>query len=119
MTTSTTIDFIAGGDLPDQWLMVLVEEGPWPAPLDSELRRIQDRLYGSVDAALDGLLANDFPESLGKDILIRLDCYDLPEAEVGAFFDRFSDGVFLSEDYKEALQQSRFVKSISFEIRFK
>lgn len=118
MSSPTTVDFIARGDLPDQWQMVLVEEGPWPGPLNEELRRIQERLYGCIDAALDGLLAEKFPDSYGKEIEIRLDCYDLPKVEISEFFERFSEGVFCIEDYRKALSQSKFVAAISFRINF-
>jgi len=98
--------------------MVLVEEGPWTGSIDDQLRRVQERLYGCVDAALDGQLAEKFPESSGKRIIIQLDCYNLPKAEVDEFFDRFSKGVFAVPDYRNALKKSQLVEGISFEVTF-
>ena len=98
--------------------MVLVESGPWRGPTDSHLRNLQERLYGCVDAALDGQLAEQFPESVGKSVVIQLDCYDLPKNELQAFFTAFSEGVFSIADYRIALAGSRFVKSISFDVTF-
>lgn len=118
MKESTTVDFVARGESPEQWQMVLVEEGPWVSPIEDELRRVQGRLYGCIDAALDGLLAEKFPESCGKDIVVRLDCYNVSEKDVSDFFDRFSRGVFLGSDYKSALEQSEFVRSIAFVVNF-
>jgi hypothetical protein len=118
MDRHTTVDFVAKGDKPDEWQMVLVEEGPWLPPFDDQLRRLQDRLYGCVDAALDGLLAEKFPESRGKNIVIRLDCYNLPRVEVIDFFDRFSGSVFAIEDYKQALENNEFVNEVSFQVNF-
>lgn len=112
----TLVDFVAHGDSPDEWVMVLVEEGPWLDSIGDQLRRVQERLYGCVDAALDGQLASVFPESKGKHVVVRLDGYDLPRAEVQAFFDRFASGVFLIEDYREALENNPFVKGISFKL---
>ena len=119
MTERTSVvDFVARGKTPDQWKMVLVEEGPWVDPVDDQLRRIQERIYDCIDAALDGQLAASFPESRGKDIVIQLDCYNLPRPDVEDFFTRFTEGVFVIEDYRNALERSRFVRSISFEINF-
>jgi hypothetical protein len=114
---TTTIDFVARGEVPDEWQLVLVEQGPWPGPIEGELRRLQDRLYGTIDAALQGKVAEKYPESKGKNILIRLDGYNLPTREVAAFFDRFSKGVFSTPDYKEALQNSPFVRGITFQAK--
>lgn len=115
---STLVDFIARTNSQDKWRMVLVEEGPWSEVIEFELARIQDRLYGCIDAAIDGQLADQFPELSGAHIIIQLDCYNVPEAEVHAFFDEFSSGVFLIPDYKEALRASSYVSGISFEINF-
>lgn len=98
--------------------MVLVEEGPWSEPIEDQLTRVQGRLYDCIDAALDGKLAEKFPESAGKNIVIQLDAYNLPRERVSEFFESFSEGIFLIDDYKTALVQSSFVKSISFEANF-
>lgn len=115
---TTIVDFVAKGSTPDQWKMVLVEEGPWIVPVSEQLRRVQERLYGCIDAALDGQLAEKFPESKGKQIIIQLDCYNLPQNEVTSFFDAFSKRVFSVPDYQKALKNNPYVKSISFEINF-
>ena len=117
-TVNTTVDFIARGSTPEEWKMVLVESGPWRGAMDLHLRNLQERLYGCVDAALDGQLAERFPESAGKSVVIQLDCYDLPKNEVQAFFSAFSKGVFSIADYRVALAESRFVKGISFDVTF-
>jgi hypothetical protein len=112
------VDFVARGTSADEWRMVLVEQGPWNGSIDDQLRRVQERLYGCVDAALEGQLAQQFPESTGKKIVIQLDCYDLPQYEISEFFGRFSSGVFAVPDYRDALEKSKFVEDISFEVTF-
>ncbi len=114
----TVVDFVAKGDSPDQWKMVLVEEGPWPGSIDDQLQRIQERMYDCIDAALDGKLAKRFPEAKGKNMVVQLDCYNVPKEEVKEFFDRFSKGVLVIDEYREALKQNQFVKNISFEVNF-
>ena len=98
--------------------MVIVEEGPWRDAVEVQLGRVQDRLYGCIDAALDGQLASKYPESQGKKIVIQLDCYNLPRDEVAEFFERFSSGVLETASYRVALNKSRFVRGISFELNF-
>lgn len=115
---TTLVDFVTRNPSLDEWKMVLVEEGPWGRPLDRQLRRLQERLYGCVDAALDGKFAEQFPDSKGKRVVVRLDCYNLPRDEVEAFFNRFSTGVMSLADYREALDGSTFVSELAFEINF-
>jgi hypothetical protein len=115
---TTLVNFVARGKSPDEWKMVLVEEGPWVGPIKEQLTRVQDRLYGCVDAVLDGQLAEQFPDTKGKNVVVQLDCYNLPKAEVTEFFDRFSDGVLKLPDYRDALAKSKFIKGISFELNF-
>lgn len=98
--------------------MVLVEEGPWENSVSDNLRRIQDRLYGCVDAALDGQLAQQFPETMGKKLIVQLDCYNLPRDKVTEFFEEFSRGIFALPEYRQALSRSPFVRGIGFEINF-
>jgi hypothetical protein len=116
---TTVVDFVARGRSEEEWELVLVEEGPWSKDiLEDQLKRVQGRLYGSVDAALDGQVADRFPESLGKKIVIQLDCYNLPRAEVEEFFARFSKGALQGPDYQKALRNSKFVRGIQLRVKF-
>ena len=114
----TIVDFVAKGESLGEWRMVLVEEGPWAGSADEQLRRIQGRLYGCIDAALDGQLGENFPESRGSHVVVQLDCYNVPQAAIQSFFEEFSSNVFLQEDYKAALQRCEFVRSMGFEVNF-
>ncbi|HEY1615830.1 MAG TPA: hypothetical protein VGF97_19315 [Rhizomicrobium sp.] len=115
---ATLVNFVARGKSSDQWKMVLVEQGPWNGSTQVNLKRIQTRLYDCIDATIDGQLAQKFPETRGKKIIIQLDCYNLPKAEISEFFDKFSGDVFSQPDYRDALTKNAFVKSIVFEINF-
>ena len=114
---TVVVDFIARGSDGASWSMVRVEQGPWSGELETSLRRLQDRLYTCIDSALDGKLAAQFPESIGKPVLIRLDGYNLPERPVREFFERFSASALQTPDYAAALKSSAIVPSISFELR--
>lgn len=112
------VDFIVSENSNNEWKMVIVEEGDWFGDISTHLNRIQDRLYECIDAALDGQLAEKYPDSKGKDIVIQLDCYNAPQQEILDFFNRFSEMVMSLPDYSNALKNSRLVKSINFEINF-
>lgn len=111
------VNFIARDGDASQWQMVLVEEGPWAeSEIELNLRRVQDRLYGCLDAALDGELAKLYPESIGKSVLIRLDCYNVPESEMKEYFRRFSENVFDISEYRTALADCKYVRGIALEL---
>jgi hypothetical protein len=112
-----TVDFVAKGESDEVWQMILVEEGPWVTPYEQELRRLQDRLYGCVDAAIDGQLAAQFPQTKGRRIRIRVDGYSLPRQETRSFFDTFSKEVLRIPEYESALSKSDYVSGIEFELR--
>jgi hypothetical protein len=109
------VNFIAFNEARDTCQMVLVE-GPWDGDIEDHLRSLQDRMFGCLNAALDGQLAANFPEAKGLNVLIRVDCYDVPRDEVEAFFGRFTDGVSAMSDYSTA--GSPFVRQFMFEVGF-
>jgi hypothetical protein len=67
---------------------------------------------------LDGQVAAKFPETANAHITIQIDFYDVPEAEVAEFVERFSKGVFQGGDYQKALEQSKKTCGIDFTVNF-
>ncbi len=115
-THKIKIDLFA--ERPDgSWILILVEEGPWhDERYTEELRRIQTRLYDCFDILVDGHLAKKYPESTGNPGIIRLDCYNLRVEVLNDFFQRFQSYITTSSEYQDAMQNSEFISSISFEI---
>ena len=111
---AVTVDFVAFDDEQDACLVVLVEEGPWTVPIDDHLQALQDRLYGCLETALDGQLAERFPKAANKKVIVRVDCYGVPQQEVNEFMERFSSGVAELPDY--APTSSPWVQSFEFEV---
>jgi hypothetical protein len=111
------IDFIAKGTTLNDWKMILIEED-WTGPLEDSIRQLQTRLYNCIDAILDGQLADRYPETLGKDILIEIEFFRESRPEITDFVKRFAEGVFVDTDYGEALEVSRFANGISFRVNF-
>jgi len=60
---TVTIDFVAFDDERDACLLVLVEQGPWSGVVEDRLKGLQERLYGCLEAALDGQVAERFPRA--------------------------------------------------------
>lgn len=114
---SITVDFVAKGAGSEPWELVLVEQGPWQHyEIDARLRALQHRLYGCLDAAIDGELARMFPESDGRRIRIRVDGYDLPVLEVRGFFERFAEGALKQPSYASSLSTTSAVAGIEFQL---
>ena len=114
---AVVVDFVARSDDTGAWGLVLVEQGPWPdAEVDARLRRLQQRLYDCLDAAIDGQVAERFPQSTGKRITIRIDGYGLPDEAVRRFFDRVASQVLELPDYRSAIERSPHVSGVGFEL---
>jgi hypothetical protein len=112
-----TVDFVARDQPHGGWALILVEQEPWDTVVISDqLRRIQDRLYGCLEAALDGSVVAGFQESRGKPLVIRLDAFEIPEPELRDFFRRFVSEVPKLPDYAEMLRSQRFFPPMSFEL---
>ena len=115
---AVTVDFVAFDAEQDACLLVLVEAGPWTdAAVEDRLTALQDRLFGCLEAALDGQVAKRFPEAVDKKVIVRVDCYDCYGAardEVDAFMQRFSAGVREMPDY--APSSSPWVRTFDFEV---
>ena len=89
MNHDVIVDIVA--TQPDgKFVLYMVEVGPWrEEQVVAELRRVQDRLYKFISVAVDGHLAKTYPDSVGRGVVIRLDCYDTPKEPVEEFFARF------------------------------
>jgi hypothetical protein len=111
-----TVDLITNRPSDGAFILVLVEEGPWDADeTELQLRRLQDRLYDCVDTAIDGHLAAKYPDSRGKPVVIRVDCYDTPDQPLRDFIERFSEHIVKSEEVQRDLASQGFVRSLSVE----
>ena len=112
-----TVDFVAKDQPHGGWSLVLVEEGPWHEDeIADQLRRVQDRLYGCLDAILDGQVSDAYPDSAYKPLEIRVDAYDIPEAPLSNLLDAFSANVVEVPDYKTAIANNDRVPSITFSL---
>ena len=115
---NVTIDFVAFDPELGAWMLVLVEAGPWnEVTIEGRLVVLQDRLYGCLEAALDGQFAERFSEAADARVIVRVDCYDCygtTRDKVDAFMQRFSAGIRDMPDYSPA--SSPWVRSLEVEV---
>lgn len=102
------------------FVLGLVEEGEWASDVvDSELRRLQERLYDAVDVAVGGRLTSKYSEAKGRPVVIRLDCCDVPREPVEEFFLRFSDHIRTHSDLQADIRGKGFITGLDFEFNWR
>ena len=115
MSRKATIDLVTYDSKRDAHILVAVEQGDGSTDC---LRRLQERLHDYVEIAIDGFLAEKYPESKGKSVVIRLDCYDVPREAWEQFFFRFAEYVHASTEIQAAIANHRNIKDIDFEFNW-
>jgi hypothetical protein len=109
---SVKIDFITQDPNQNEFVLYLVEEGPWSDSIDDRMKEIQERIYGAVDAILDGVVANKYPESRGKKIRIQVDGHDNPPSKVSNLAEHLNLFVQNSDEYQNDLKEKGFAENI-------
>ena len=109
---TVTFNLITEDPRSGELVVCLVENGPWNDDLDDCLEKLQARLYDAFDMVVDGLLASKYPESMGQQIRIQVDCYDSPPEKVLSFVRKFSAFIHESKEYQTAIKESAFITDI-------
>ena len=107
-----TIDLVLSDPKNDEYVLCLVETGPWPEVVETRLRQLQDRLYNTFDAAVDGHVAAKFPDSMGMKIRVQVDSHDDPPESVPAFVRKFAAHLETNTEYREAIGKSIFIQAL-------
>src|SRR5262245_12136420 len=113
MTRKVTIDLITVDHINREYVLYLVEDGPWDdEELEARLQTLQDRVYDAVAAAIDGHLASKYPESKGTHIRIQVDCHgDVPQ-DVEELVSALHEFVQDHPEYQRDIQAKGFVSGI-------
>ena len=110
MTERVTIDFFTVDPSAAEFVLYLVEEGPWTeSAIEERLRAIQARIYNAIDAALDGHVAREHPESQGMPVRIQVDLHDHPPEPVRGLVTRLAEHVATDAEYQRDIGQSPHV----------
>lgn len=107
-----TIDLMTYDPKRDVHILVVVEQSDGGT---YSLQRLQQRLYNLVDVAVDGFLAEKHPESRGKSVVIRLDCYNTPREECERFFFQFAEHIYACKEIQTTIAKQGHIKDIDFE----
>jgi Family of unknown function (DUF6572) len=86
------IDLITLDKASDVVVLVMTERRPWGAAAE-QLKQIEKKLNRYMGYVLDGFLAEQYPQYLGKSVRIRLDCAEEPRGETVRFVAAMTDAV--------------------------
>ena len=115
MAPSITIDLVTEDNVNDEYVLYLVEDGPWPT-VDTDwgscLQVIQDRILNAVDAAVDGYVAGKYPESTSRLIRIQIDSPSGGPVQLKALVIAVDDYVKQYNDYAVAIAKSTFIRGL-------
>jgi hypothetical protein len=113
------IDLITRRPADDAFILVAVEEGPWEDELfESHRDRLELRLRDYIQCIVSGGLADEYPESYGKPVVVRLNCFGTPDALTRAVFQRLEEQTLKSPEVHRALE-SRLVARFAFEYNWR
>jgi hypothetical protein len=108
-----SIDFITTDPVNDEYVLYLVEEGPWNEEVFVDrLREVQSRIYKTIDVAIDGHLAKTHPESRGRKIRIQVDLHDNPSVAVDELVGRLASHVAGSVQHQRDIEASDSIAAL-------
>jgi hypothetical protein len=101
-------------DRTGEWGEVVLLEHGWTGPVAPHLRRLQDRLYDCLELILFGGLSVEFPESVGRWIMINVRCDADRQDDVDDFIGDFATAVAANPDWSAT--GSPYVSDIRFAV---
>jgi translation initiation factor RLI1 len=84
------IDLITLDKASDTVVLVMMEPRPWGAVAE-QLTQIEEKVNRYMGYVLDGFLAEQYPQYVGKPVQIRLDCAEAPHGEAVRFVAAMTD----------------------------
>ena len=107
--STTSIDLITHDPASDEFVLYLVEDGPWSETeeaMQADLRRVQTRLYDAIDIVIDGQLLERYPESEGKAVRIQVDSPSGVPAALDRLVKRFQQRLATDTGIKASIVQA-------------
>jgi hypothetical protein len=84
------VDLVVHKPKTDEWELIIVETND-EKPTTERLRQLQEKINNYVAYALDGQMAEENPNSVGRPVGIRLDYYCEPDDDLLAFVEWFGE----------------------------
>lgn len=110
-----TIDIVAFDPLRDHYSLHLVEAERLPDEVNerrARLKAIQDRVFNAFDAAVDGHIAGQYPETLGQTVRIQVDCPFGTDDDIELLIHRVADYLSTADEYVMAAKESAYVRAV-------
>jgi hypothetical protein len=109
---SALIDFITHSPDKKEFAFYLVESPPWD-DVEERVKKMQSRIYTTLDAILDGIIASDYPDSKGKALRIEVVCKGVsPPARFQEVTERINNIANSEGDYARDIKNSAFLSSL-------
>jgi hypothetical protein len=80
------VDLIEVDPVSADVVLVMIERRPWGAD-PRQFQQIEEKINRYLGYALDGHLAEHYPQYRGKHVQVRLDCAEAPSGESRRFVD--------------------------------
>lgn len=80
------IDLVTYDPKSGEYVLIMTEERQWDGSADRVLQ-LQEKVNNYLSFALDGQMAKQHPESVGKPIRLQLDCVAEPDADSARFLE--------------------------------
>jgi hypothetical protein len=81
---SKVVDLISVDETSGKVILTMIERRPWGAS-DNQFQQIEEKINRYMGYALDGFLADHYPQYEGKAVQIRLECAEEPRGEAILF----------------------------------
>lgn len=118
MGRQVTVNFFTLDKQHDEYVMYLVEEGPWlEAQLPKRLSELQERIYGAVDVAVDGHLAKEHPESSGMGVRIQVDLHGDAPPQAQDLVGRLADRISKDPEYAADIAKSPYIRQLRIVVK--
>src|SRR4051812_28130692 len=115
MPSEARIDLISYDPKHDEFVLYLVEDGPWPQDASAWkmcLSRIQSRVFDAIDTALDGHLASRYPDSCGKKVRVQVDSPQTLPLQLSDLISKIREYVGKDNVYRAATARSPYIKGL-------
>ena len=115
MTTDVTLSHVTYDEKYVEWVLYLVEDGPWPIK-EQEWRRcllrIQQNVLAAVDVAVDGHLAARYPESERRGVRIQVDSPSGSPKRLEELVEAIRRHLGSDREYARAIRESAFIRGL-------
>ncbi|MEN6505041.1 MAG: hypothetical protein ABFD92_10905 [Planctomycetaceae bacterium] len=109
------LDLITLDDANGEIVLYLVEDGPWPddeREVSACASRIQERIFGALDVAVDGHLAKKYPEMKSDRIRIQVDSPHGAPTWLSELIDQIGRCFEQNQECRDAIKNSPYVRAL-------